>query len=199
MEEEPQQKSGAEHQETDQQCAVVACLQDPDHEEVVQDRCEHRQRESAPGVEHGGREGSEAVEQDLGRKHTEQGSGHRLLVGGRRALEAEAVEADDGGGDGHEQHRHPHQQDDGSRHHGGDGLPGLVLVPVAQVVDEDGDDERRHDPAEDEVVDDVRRGVGQVVAVGHAGESECVGEGHQPTEAGDAREERAHRHPRRRP
>ena len=154
-----------------------------DDDQVVEHGRGHRQHEPPADVEDGGDQRGHAVEQDLRGEHPQQGGSDRLLVACGASLEPEAVQLDDGGSDDDEQQRHADQHEEGGGDDHRDGVPSLVLVVRRQVLDEDGDDERRHDPAEHEVVDDVRRGVGQVVAVGEPGEAEGIGEGDHPAEA----------------
>ncbi len=165
-----------------------------DDDQVVEHGRRHREHEPPAGVEDRGDQGGHAVEQNLGGEHAEQRCGDGLLVAPFGAMEPEAVQVDDGGGDDDEQQRHPDQDQEGGGDDDGDGLPRVVLVARGQVLDEHRDDEGRHDPAEHEVVDDVRGGVGQVVAVGEAREAEGVGEGDDAAEPGEARQEGGDRH-----
>ena len=159
-------------------------------EHVVEDRGEGGGGEAAVGIEQRRGEGRQPVEEHLGHEQPQEGGGHLLLGGSRGRLQAEGVQADDrrggqdsDGGEGDEE---------GARH-GHHGRGGLVVAPVA-VVDEDGHEGGRQDAAEEELVDDVGSGVGQVVRVGQAGEAEGVGHGGQAGNAGEARQGRAQRH-----
>ena len=66
----------------------------------------------------------------------------------------------------------------------------VSLALRLEPLHEDRDEHRRQDPPEDEVVDDVRRRVGDVVRVGH-GRGHDAGELREPHEPGDPRQQRA--------
>ena len=165
-----------------------------DDDQVVEDRSGRGSDEPPSRVEHRAGQRDEPVEEDLRCEHAQEGRGHRLLVAARLAAEAEGVQPDDDGRGEEEEHRDNRQQDRCDRHHRRHRAPRVVLVARRQAVDEDGHEGGREDPAQDEFVDDVRRRVGQVVAVGQAHEAERVGEGEDASEAGEPRQHGAGGH-----
>ncbi len=78
------------------------------------------------------------------------------------------------------------QEDDHrDRDHRRDGFEGLLLAAFGQPLDEDGDERRREDPAEHDVVEHVGRRVGQVVGVGEGRLTQGPGQRDEAEQAGD--------------
>ena len=85
------------------------------------------------------------------------------------------VDRVEAGDDRREHHRDRVKHDeDGQRD--GEHRRGRALVAALEVLDEDGDERRRQHAADEQLVDDVRRRVREVVGVGERRLAECVGE-----------------------
>ena len=110
--------------------------EDPDDHQVVGDGHEHGRGELAPGVEQGGEQGDEAVARQLGDEPAQQEDGLVLLLLHVGVVVGDRVQVDDFGGEEEEGDGGGHQDHDGHRDHGGDGLPGLLAPPGAEMVDE---------------------------------------------------------------
>ena len=136
-------------------------------------------------------EREEAVGGDLDHEPAQEPGGHLALeqdavdlVGaGMRIEHGEGVN-EEGRGDqcrqrGGQQDHHRHRED------GGNGVEGLPLALVGQPIDEDGDEGGGEHAAEDDVVEHVGRGVGQVVGVGQRGLPEGPGQSHEAEQPGD--------------
>src|SRR4029450_9313161 len=112
-----------------------------------------------------------------------------------RAARVDVQPDDPGGG----QHGDPGQQPqagDGDGHGGPGHVPGLPLAAGAADLDEPGHEDGGQDPAQDQLVDDVGGGVGDVVDVGQAALADAEG-GDQhgdPEQPGDPRQQRAGGH-----
>jgi hypothetical protein len=161
-----------------------------DDDEVVEHRRPHRRAEPAAGVERGAHHRAGAVEQHLRQEVPREHDGEVALGLGHRVGQ---VEVDDERRGDHQQHRGAAE----GQHHEGE-QPLRVRGPAVGVV-LGGADEQRHDDggehaAQQQLVDDVGRGVGDVV-----GQRQALHAQHGPDdggaqEAGQPRRHGADRH-----
>ena len=88
------------------------------------------------------------------------------------------------------------QDEDREREQPPDDVPRRLASPRLEPLDHDRDDDRRQDPPERELVEDVRRDVRDVVGVGQPALGDPERERHrrQPREPGQPRQARADRH-----
>jgi len=161
-----------------------------DDHDVVQDRCPHRWSKAALGVEVGAHDRAEAVEQHLGQKEAgeQHGKGARGGVGAGRG-----VEVDDLRGEQHQQQRGPAETDQ----RGAEqplGVNRALLLAVPRGPHHQRHDDAGEDAAEQQVVDDVRRGVGHVERVRDPQNSKDRREHRCPQEAGRPGCHRPHGH-----
>ena len=163
--------------------------QDADHEHVVEHRRVRGRDEAAVRVEQRGRERGEAVEHHL-RQEPQREDGHHVQLCG--PFGPGSVEREQPGDERREDHRDP-GEDGEHRHRDGEDRGGRPVVVVLELLDEQRHERRRQNAAEEELVDDVGRGVGDVVGVGEARPADRVGEHGDAEEPGDAGEERAGR------
>ncbi len=168
--------------------------QDADAHEVVDDGRPGDGDELAARVEQGAAQGEQAVGGDLDHEPAQERGGHRPLlhdavdlvgvgmgIERRQGVDEEGRRQQRGqGGD--------RQDDDGDGDDGGDRLERLLLVLPGQPVDEDRDERGREDPAQHDVVEHVRRRVGQVVGVGEGRLAERPGQRHEAEQPGDPRD-----------
>ncbi len=164
----------------------------PDADEVVDDRRPGHGHEAPPRVEQSRAQREEPVGGDLDHEPAQKRGGHLALehdaldVGGRR-VRIEHGQGVDEVGRRHECHnRRAQEDDDGHGQDGGDGLERLALVPVGQAIHEDRDEGGGEHPAQHDVVEHVRRGVGKVVRVGEEGLAERPRQGNEAEEPGEA-------------
>ncbi len=136
--------------------------EDGDDDDVVQHRRPRRGEEATAGVQQRRAERHRPVEEDLGDEEEAEGDAHPAEGGGVDVgVDVLAVEQHEGRrgdegqggerGEGHQRHRH----------HRIGGAPVVVLEVLGEQRDEGGGE----DPAQDQLVDDVRRVVGQQVDV----------------------------------
>ena len=169
----------------------------PDHDQVVEDRREHRRGEPPVRLEEPDDDRADAVEDDLGHEPSEEEDPELDLCVAVAGVRRDEVQTDDllreqrtEGGDDDGDHRH--QRDHAVRH-----LPGILGAVGLDARDEDRDEDRREDPSEDQLVDDVRREVGDRVdgaqrADGDAERRRHRGESEEPREAGERGADRHH-------
>src|SRR4029453_9304277 len=139
---------------------------DGDHDQVVEDRGEHRHPEAAVGVEQAGHHRPDPVEHDLGHEHGQQLAADLDRLGPLGRAARVDVQPDDPGGGQHGDPGQQPQAGDGDGHGGPGHVPGLPLAAGAAELDEHGHEDGGQDPAQDQLVDDVGGGVGDVVDVG---------------------------------
>ncbi len=150
-----------------------------DDDQVGEHRAPGRGEEPSPAVEVGVRDPGEAVEQDLDEEDPRERRADVAeqirvdVVGEVEAVQAEDERREADGDDGERDHQRRRDRDDDIRRV----VVGLVVL-AAQERREQRDQRRRQHASEQEVVDDVRRLVGDLVAVGeqvlpdHVGEDE---------------------------
>jgi hypothetical protein len=160
-----------------------------DDDQVVEHRRPHRRGVAPAGVEHRPEHRPDAVEQHLGQEEAGEHDGQLA----RRGVEITGVEVD-------EQRRGEHQHDRGGAQHEdgegeqplGVGLPAVVVV-LGRAHQQRDDDAGEHAP-EQQLVDDVGRGVGDVVRRADALDAEHRRDHRGAQEAGGARGHGAERH-----
>ena len=166
--------------------------QDPDADDVVDDRGPGDGDEAAPGVEQCGRQHEEAVGGDLDHEPAQEPGGDLALEQHTVDLVRARVRIEHGERVDEERRRHEcrhgrdGQDDHRDREHGRNGVEGFALALVGQPVDEDGNEGGREDAAQHDVVEHVGRGVGEVVRVGQRRLPEGPGEGDEAEQSGDA-------------
>ena len=162
---------------------------DDDDDQVVDDRCPHRCRESAPGIQDRRDEGAHPVEEDL-RDEEVRPHHHEIVLG---ALDGGGIQVDQRPGG-----QRGHQRDREQRDHAQGEDPLRVGLAVVGIALGRLDQQRHHDAGEDaaqhQVVDGVRQRVGEVVVVGQRQGAERGHEDEGAQEPGDARGERPCRH-----
>ena len=159
----------------------------PDHDDVVDDGREGRGDEASMGIEDRARQRREPVEEHLRQEPEGEDRHHVQLRDAFGSCRVHRVEPCD---EGREQHRDRRQH----REHGhGDGEQrrGRTGVAVLEVFHEERHERGGEHAAEDQLVDDVRGRVRQVVRVGQAGAPYRVGEHRDPEEPGEPREQGA--------
>ena len=168
----------------------------PDHDQVVQDRREHRRREPPVRLEEPDDDRAHAVEDDLRHEPPEEEDAEldlRVTVGSVRGDE---VQADDlfrehgpQGGDRDQDDRH--EGDDSVGH-----LTGVLGAVRREARGEDRDEHRGEDAPEDQLVDDVGREVGDRVDRAQRADGDAERGRHraEAEEPGEARERGPHRH-----
>ncbi len=165
-----------------------------DDHEVVGDGCEGRGLEMAVGVEQAAEDGAQPVEDDLRHEEAQQESGlvpHYLgghIAGGVGAEERHQPD-DEGTGHDAQGGHHPQEEDGYVGHRTGD-VPCFLPRAGGQIFHEDGDEKRGDDAPQDEVVDHIGHGVGQVVGAGEVGLTETQGQTEHVGKGGVAQEPR---------
>ena len=146
--------------------------QDPDADQVVDDRGPGDGDEAPLRVEQGGGQREETVGGDLDHEPAQQGGGVGALdhdgvneLGVRRGIER-GQGRDERGGQHQRGHRRHSHDDYGDREHGRNGGERLLLGAVGQLVDKDRDERGREHAAQHDVVEHVGGGIGQVEGVG---------------------------------
>ena len=170
------------------------CEEHGDGDEVVEDRDESRRREAANRVQHRAHQADRSVGEQLGREETEKRGGDLTLGREPRFVAADRVKVDDVRSTDRKQHGRDDEAARRKRQNGRDGVDGLLLGACRQVVDEDRDERRRENPAQHQIVDDVRRVVGEVERVGQVRVPEGVDRGEDPQQTRDSRQQRADGH-----
>ena len=161
-------------QVVDERCGAQKHRNDHD---VVERWCVADGSQAMTGVEHRADEGDTAVEGHLGSEEAKQLRGHLPLGGEIGLMASDGVEVDDLRGQDDEHDGGDDESDHRQGQRGGDVLPGLSLTGAGgQAFHEDWQHGGRQQSPHHQVVDDVRRGVGQVVRVGQMGETERVAE-----------------------
>jgi hypothetical protein len=161
-----------------------------DDDDVVEHRRPHRRGEPPAGVEDGTHDRAGAVEEHL--RQEEPREQDRQLALGVRYLGVE-VEVDDQRRGEHQQHgrRAEHEHDEREQ-------PLRVRLAAVGVVlgrpHEQRDDDGGEDAAEQQLVDDVRRGVRDVVRQADAGDPDGGGDDGRAQEAGQPGGHRADGH-----
>jgi hypothetical protein len=128
---------------------VAVVQQDGDEDDVVGDRAEHGSPETTAGVEQGGPQADEAVTGQLGNEEHQQLGGHPPVLCRLGRMVQSGGGVDDERGQKQEQHRRRGHHDQRDRCDGRDGVPGLVVGPRRQALDEDRDERGRQDAARD--------------------------------------------------
>ena len=150
----------------------------------------HRDEEPAATLEEGVADAGQPVEQDLDEEDARQRRTRRAeqvgvdLVGHGDAVEPE----DQRRGDDRERGERDHQRRRGRDHDvGGAGVLGVVLSPSPREErGEQRDERRRQHAAQQQVVDDVRRLVAELVGVAERGLPDHVREHEHAQQSGDA-------------
>ena len=156
-----------------------------DDDQVGQDRGPGGGEEPSPAVEECIRQADESVEEDLDEEDPRQrraGAPEQIGVDG--VGDVDRVEAEDerccddrqSGECRHQEHRH------------GEHDVGRLLVAVLVERREQRHERRRQDAAEQQLVHDVRRLVGQAVGIGERRLAEDVAEGDHPDQTGQPRQ-----------
>ena len=136
----------------------------PDHDQVVQDRGEHRGREAAMCLQEPDRDGADAVEHDLRHEPTEEEDPELHLRPPRiGCVGRDQVQTDDLLGEQRPQRRDHDQDHEDERHHPVGHVAGVLPSPRLHPVDEDRHEDRGEDPSQDQLVDDVGCEVGDRV------------------------------------
>ena len=146
-------------------------------------------REAANRVQHRGHQADRPVGEQLGREQPEQGRGDLALGRESRRVAADRVEVDDQRRGEQEEHGCDEQDAGRQGQHGRDRLDGLGLRARRQPAHEHRDEGGREDAAEHEIVNDVRRVVGEVERVGQVRVPEGIDRDENAQKSGDARDE----------
>ena len=171
-----------------------------DHDDVVDRRGEHRQRERALGVQH--RRGDEVrgVEQDLGKEEPQQERPElHLGLPDRRRVHARHQDPHDprprhhSGGD-----QRREEPEDRAEHDAG-GLLGGVAVTRVDRLDHDGHQDGLEHAGGEELEEDVRDRVRGLVGVAEVRRAEHGSDDDDPDEPGAPADGGEHRHPTGRP
>ena len=133
-----------------------------DHDHVVEHRSESGHGERAFRVEDRRPQRRQPVEEDLRHEHDEQRNGQLDLLLGVGGVLSDREEPDDQRG---ERRGHDRQCGQSQGHHRGQRVD-RASVFVLEAIDDDRHERGGEDTTEHQVVDDVRRRVGEVVRVG---------------------------------
>ncbi|MEZ5320697.1 MAG: hypothetical protein R2698_01170 [Microthrixaceae bacterium] len=145
---------------------------------VGEDGGESRGTESSGGVEVGGTQGGDAVEEDLGQQQVEQVEHDPATLAAAGIADQQIDRGGTEQGHGAQQHR----GDETDRQQRGRG----VVVAFGPGPDERGDQRGRQDPADHELEHEVRCAVRLGVQVGEGGLADRIGEDEDPQEPREA-------------